>query len=122
MKAKTQPIYDHDTGDLDPDYKSVPMVLQLHKMLDSEGNLVEIGTVVTDDQTIFRITFDQARKILYVANAISVKHRKTFYDQIQTRDGLMETLIYLEHIVSQAKAAGQYESGYEKHLEEHTKR
>lgn len=108
---------DVEIENLEEGYKETPMVLQLHKLLDSEGNKVELEqTVITDGGVYVDVTFEQARQILFVANAISVKHRKTFFDDIQTTSGMRETLECLDHLVDQAKKAVRCESLYERFL------
>lgn len=97
-------------------YAQPPMVEQLHKLLDSEGNKVEIDSVITDDGAEFFISFDQARSLLDIANAISVKHRKEFFDELQTTTGFIETMLNIKKLAAQAAGASGYESNYEQRL------
>jgi|SRR6056300_137556 len=85
------------------DYKEKPMVLQLHKILDSKDNPVELHTVITDDQWEFDIEFEEAEKILHIMNTIDVRHRKKFLDYIQNNEGVEDILQNLDTLYNKVK-------------------
>jgi hypothetical protein len=89
-----------DPADRDDDegesFKKMPMVDQLGKILDSQGDDIKnpVRTVTTDDGKELNVSVDQARVLRMLATTDKVKPqiRTQFIRDIQTSNGLIDFL------------------------------
>lgn len=64
-------------------YKNPLMVLQLAKIIDSEGNPVELNSVQTDDDKTIRVSIEEAKTLHSLYYMVDTKRRREFTEDWQ---------------------------------------
>jgi hypothetical protein len=77
-------------------YVNPQIMIQLGKILDSEGNPVPVQHVTTDDGYVYDIDFDQARIMLSVIRRLPTQVRREVIESIQYMEGMERFLDQIE--------------------------
>jgi len=77
-------------------FKNPLMVLQLAKIIDSEGNPVELNSVQTDDDKTIRVSMEEAKILHSLYYMVDTKRRREFTEDWQNSETFTKYLSKLK--------------------------